>query len=119
MFDLSAVVNNPDLGSPVTILRFTGSFAAGGWQQGAPQRIPAFGVVCIADAEALAQVPEGDRVTGALQFLTGQPVYRTSADRGGTSDQIEWRGELYRVVSVEPWGHAGYWSAILARMEGA
>jgi hypothetical protein len=116
--DLSEVTNDPDLGSPVVIIRTTGAFAAGGWKQNEPTEILAFGVVSIADDEALAQVPEGDRVIGALEFVTAQHIYPTLAGKSGTSDKIRWLGNLYRVVSIQPWKHMGFFSAILVRMTG-
>jgi hypothetical protein len=123
--DLSDIVNDPDLGECVLIKRSTGGkFAAGGWQDETVD-VPAYGVINVADDEALAQVPEGDRVAGSLQFLTGQPVYQTQVDRGagndtpGVSDKVIWNGLEYRVQAVGPWQNRGFYSAILVRMRGA
>lgn len=119
MIDLSDIATDPDLGSCVTIIRTPGAFVAGGWQpSGPPTQIPAFGVVGIASPEALEQVPEGDRVTGSLEFVTDQPIYPTLANKSAISDKIQWLNNTYRVASTQPWRHAGFWSAILVRMSG-
>jgi hypothetical protein len=118
-FDLSDVTLDPDMGSPVTIIRTTGKFAQGGWTADTPQQISAFGVVGIADDQALEQVPEGDRVTGALQLVIHQPIFPTSEAHARVSDQIRWMGNLYRLIGVAPWKHFGFYSGVLVRMTGA
>lgn len=116
LVDLSDVANDVDIGDAVTITRTPGTYGAGGWVQGAPFPIPAYGPIGIAEDEALLQVPEADRVTGSLQFVTVTPIYKTMA--GQTSDTIIWLGNVYRVISVAPWKHAGFYSAILVREKG-
>jgi len=118
MFDLSEVVNDPDLGVPVTIIRTSGSFGPGGWKQNTPVMIPSFGIVGIASQKALEQIPEGDRVTGSLEFVTATPIFATSDAQSQTSDQIDWDGDRYRVAGVFPWKHAGFYAAILVRIPG-
>jgi hypothetical protein len=137
-FDLSEVVSDPDLGDDFLILRSSGSFGAGGWIQGPIEEIPAFGVIQPAEDEALAMVPEGDRVTGSLQVFTAQPIYETLAERrerrpndpdwtsdnrgapaqAALSDKIRWHGHLYRILAVQKWRDYGYFGAILVRLTG-
>ena len=100
------------------IIRQTGQFAAGGWQVTSMENIQAYGVIGIADDEALNQVPEGDRVRGSLAVYTDQPIYPTKASKGLIADQIEWDGSMYRVVSRAPWKHFGYWGAVIVRVTG-
>lgn len=118
LIDFADIANDPDLGDEITIIRSDGSFGAGGWIPGQPSNIQACGVIGIADDEALAQVPEGDRVTGSLQLVTATPIFPTLANKSGTSDQILWLNNTYRVQASQPWKHAGFWSAILVRMSG-
>ncbi len=117
--DLSEVALDADLGTAVTIIRQTGSFAAGGWQVLSTQRIQAFGVIGIASPEALEMIPEGDRVAGSIEFVVNQPIYETLASNSGVSDKIEWNGNMYRVQAVAPWVLNGFYDAILVRMTGA
>jgi len=118
--DLIEVANDAEMADAVTVYRTTGAFVSGGWQANPPQVIPMWGVVSIADDEALNMVPEGDRVGGALSFVTDQMIYRTSKDTMGTSDTLLYNGQLYRVLAVAPWRRlAGLTVAVLTRMEGA
>ena len=66
-----------------------------------------------------AQVPEGDRVTGALTFYSPAEICETrGGEYSGTSDVIEWRGDRYRVAKVWPYADYGYWKAYAVRMDG-
>jgi hypothetical protein len=117
-FYLGDVTQDPEMASCFTVLRTTGIFAAGGWQKRAEVEIQMYGVVAVADDEALSQVPEGDRVTGSLQILTDQPLYETLISNSGISDKVFWNGNMYRVISRQPWTGFGYWSVIVSRMTG-
>lgn len=123
MVDLTDMTFDPDFSTCLTIYRSTGSWAAGGWKEKITQ-IPASGVVTIVDPETLAQVPEGDRIKGSIMFVTSTAIYETLADRpadggGGTSDEIRWNGQKYRVAYVSPWAEmAGFWAAVLVRTKG-
>ncbi|HJX53168.1 MAG TPA: hypothetical protein VJ801_10420 [Polyangia bacterium] len=117
-FSLSEIADDPDLGTSFLIIRTTGSFAAGGWVAGTPVQIPASGVIAVAEDEALLQIPEGDRVAGAMQLISSQQIYETQATRAGISDKVLWNGNYYRVVGVAPWADFGFWSAVMVRMSG-
>lgn len=117
--DFGHITQRPSLCQQFTIIRTTGKFAAGGWQASTPTNINANGIIVPADDEALAQVPEGDRVAGSLQAICNQPLYETQESRGAISDKIAWRGNIYKLLSVARWDDYGYWSAILVRMTGA
>lgn len=118
--DLSEVALDPDLGQCFQILRQNpGAQASGGFVEGQVDTIQAFGIVTIADADALKQVPEGDRVEGSLQIITNMPIYETLESRSATSDMVVWLGENYRVQSVALWKMWGYRSAIVVRTKGA
>lgn len=119
MIDVSDILEDPDLCQDFTVYRSSGAFAAGGWVEGEPAQVPFSGVITVASAKELAQVPEGDRVQGSMAFRSSQPIYVTrNGEFKGTSDRIMWRGEPYRVVQVLPYADYGYWKAIGARMEG-
>ena len=117
--DLSEVANDPEMGREVIVVRHTGTCGPGGWIPLATCQICAWGVWAIAEPRALVQLPEGDRVRGAVQFITTTPIFTTNEKRSGTSDTIFWAGNNYRVASVEPWSVDGYFSAILLRMTGS
>ncbi len=119
MIDLSEVVNDPDLAQPFTILRQSGSFQLGGWVPNEPQPIDAFGVITVATPRMMQMVPEGDRVGGEMAFCTANEIYLTSEKRSGTSDQLVWHGEKYRVTHVAPWMDYGFFIAVAVRMKAA
>jgi len=117
-FNLARVTQNSRMAQCFQIIRQTGQFAAGGWQVTSTEYVQAFGVLGIADDEALNQVPEGDRVRGSIVVYTDQAIYPTKASKNLISDKVEWDGATYRVVSRAPWGHFGYWGAVLVRITG-
>src|SRR5208282_5337590 len=102
--DLSEVACDTDLGDCFCITRTTGYFGPGGWIENPPCQIQAFGIIQIADDQALIQVPQGDRVTGSLEIITETPIYETLKSKSATSDKVYWNGDCYRVQKVGPWG---------------
>ena len=120
MINVSQVLNNPNLSQEFTVSRSSGGeFTENGWVEGTPTQITMRGVVTVAAEKDLVQVPEGDRVRGAMVFYAPAELYITHGGASkGTSDVITWRGESYRVASVKPYGDYGYWKAVAVRTEG-
>lgn len=117
--DLSEVVNDPELAESFTILRSSGTFAEGGWQEATRQTIQTFGVVSPASSDDVNQLPEGDRISGNTTFYTSTPMYVTHTDpQPGTSDIIVWQGENYRLAMVWNYSTRGYYKAVGVRMSG-
>jgi len=77
------------------------------------------GIVTTATSEDVNQVPEGDRVSEMLCFYSDKEMFVThnEASFKGTSDQISWRNNRYRVLSVQ-FHDLGYFKAIGAYMGG-
>jgi hypothetical protein len=102
-----------------TVYRQSGNWVAGRWEP-SESTLQLQGTVTAMNPKDLEQVPEGDRVTGMMCFYSTQPIYTTRAagdiESGGTSDEIEWRGERYRIMSVQPWQDFGYYKAFGTRM---
>lgn len=119
MLDLSRVVNSPLFAQSFNIIRSSGgSFTAGIWNQ-TPSTIVSYGVISVATARELLQLPEADRIVGTMVFHSEQPIFETSQTRGGTSDILMWRGEKYRVSLVRPYHDYGYWKAFAVRTQGS
>lgn len=122
MINVSRVINSRNFAQPggFTVYRQTGGWAAGRWVAEPEAPIQMQGTVTVANSQDLVQVPEGDRVTGLMCFYSQQPIFTTRAaddpNKGGTSDEIVWKGERYRVSSVVPWGDFGYYKAFGVRM---
>lgn len=123
MINVGRTVNSRNFAQPkgFTVFRQSGDWVAGRWVASETEiKIP--GTVTAANPNDLIQVPEGDRVVGLMCFYSTQPIYTTRAatetDAGGTSDEIVWNEERYRVSSVVPWVDFGYWKAFGVRMVG-
>ena len=86
------------------------------------QVIPFSGVVLPASAEEIMQLPEGDRSTSMMTFFSVQEMFVTHVDNGqgyaGTSDELEWRSERYRITNVNQYSDYGYFKAYGVLMEG-
>jgi hypothetical protein len=70
------------------------------------------GIIIPASSREIQQVPEGDRVTGMMCFYSEQPIYVTRDQPDmGTSDEISWGGDRYRVLNVNQFSDFGYYKA--------
>jgi hypothetical protein len=124
MIDLSDVVNDPDFAQDYVVTRRTGIFATGKFKVTGSTDIPFYGIIQPASEEDLAMVPEGDRVTGMMGFISQQQMYKTNGEAlqgGGTlglGDQITWQGQVYKIIATTPWVDFGFWKAIGARQSG-
>jgi len=117
--NLTRVVNSPAFAQEYTVNRSVGTFQEGGFVF-TTYAIPFYGIIQPATDQDLAQVPEGDRVTGMMGFISEQPMYRTYVEgqTEGIGDQITWRGHNYKVVVVIPWRDFGFAKAIASRQAG-
>lgn len=119
MINLSRVITDPRMAQkqPFTVWRKSTT-----WQRGRPVStelpISIDGIITPANPRDLQQVPEGDRVGGEITILTIQPIYvtRSDDDDQGTSDEVEWDGDRYRVFNVFPWKDYGFYHGIGIRM---
>jgi hypothetical protein len=118
MIDVSDILSDPDLAQPFTIKRSRGEFAAGGYTQ-TTTTVQSFGVIIVAQGRELEQVPEGDRVKGAIVVYSAKPLYLTHGDnQPGLSDTIIWRGDSYRLAKLYPYMDFGYYKAVGVRISG-
>jgi hypothetical protein len=119
MINVSEIITDPDLCQAFTVNRQSGQFGAGGWVPGAVTVIPMTGIAYPATEKEIKQVPEGDRATEAFAFYSTQELFVTHNDGvPGTSDQIVYQGDTYRLYADKNWSAAGYWKAIGVRMAG-
>lgn len=115
--NLARVVHSPRMSQKITILRRGGSWQYGTWVQDEnPTELSMRGIVTMAKAKDLQQVPEGDRLTGAIKILTTERIYITSD--GEITDMVFWRGARYRIVTVTPDIDYGFYRSIGSRLDG-
>lgn len=119
MISVEEIIEDNDLAQDFIIYRTSGSFIGGRWVSGTPVRISARGTISVAREKDLRQVPEADRVAGAMVFHNRGVMYPTrTSPTNAISDKIFWRGEWYKVISVFPYVDYGYYKAIAERTVG-
>jgi hypothetical protein len=119
MLDMTSVLSNPDLCQSFTAQRSSGSFVAGRFVSTSTD-VPMYGSVQVADPKTLEQVPEADRVTGAISVYTTSPIYETrTGDNEGLSDLILHKGKQDRVAKKWDWSNFGFFKAVCVRVKGS
>jgi len=123
MLNVADIITDLDMAQSYTINRSSGSFGlatatSGSWQE-TFSTVAGYGPIYPSTNKELQQVPEGDIVTAAMTFLNTQPLYTTrNGQYKGTSDQLVWQGESYRVIALLLYQDYGYYGAIATRMAG-
>ncbi|TGE35878.1 hypothetical protein E4K67_22440 [Desulfosporosinus fructosivorans] len=121
MINVGRVVNSRNLAQPKPFIVWR---KAGDWVEGrfvqTENPIPMSGVVTAAGTEDIMQVPEGDRVSQIVVFHSTLPLYVTHDDveGKGTSDEIEWHGQRYRLFQGKDWSDFGYYRMVGTSMGG-
>lgn len=122
LIDVSDIVNDPMFAQTFSILRSSGTWVKGDWEN-IETAIQSYGAMQPATDRELQMLPEGDRISGALSVWSSAPLYTTGTvgqndPNAHISDLILWHGEKYRVLGVKPWQDDGYYRAIATRMSG-
>ena len=113
----------PEWSQQFTVYRRTGSWLAGVFTE-TETTLTFTGIVVPASSKEITQLPAGDISGAVMGFYSDQEMYTTRmADAGesfgeGTSDQIVWRNDRYRVLRTDQWGDYGYFVAYCTLMEG-
>lgn len=103
------------------VYRSQGEFAEGGWVETtqSPASFAMRGIVVPAREKELRQFPEADRVVGGIMFYTMAPLYVTRAgEYQGTSDQVEWQSEMYKILNTMPYVDYGFYASLGQRVSG-
>lgn len=112
-FDLSDVVNDPDLAESFTIMRSTATrFDDGDATPNSSTEIPAIGSVQSTPGNMLEMLPEGDRDRQSIVIYTATQLLLGADDGSGTiqlKDQIVWKGTAYSLVRAQDWSSYGYY----------
>lgn len=115
MINVSEILNDPDLTQSFIVHRKSGTWIDGRFVQ-TETDLTFWGVVENANPKEMFQVPEGDKISGMVKFYSTSEMFTTREE--GTSDEIEFRGDRYRVLTVNDWSNFGYFCAIGVYMEG-
>lgn len=117
--NVSKVIRNPRFSQQFSVYRKSGEWISGRFVQ-TETEIKMTGVVTAPNPNEIMQIPEADRVSGTMCFHSAQELFETRSndDEKGTSDEIVWQDNRYKVSRVIPWVDYGYWKAFGVRMEG-
>lgn len=122
MINIAEMILDPDFVQSYTVRRNVGTWVGGRFVE-TPTTLEFQGVVMPANVQDVQMLPEGDRISGLINFYTTSenPFLISRADNGvsGTSDQLIWRGNNYRILQVYDYQDYGYQLAIGTRMDGA
>lgn len=121
MIDVSELIVDQDFAQPYTVYRKSGDWSGGRFVE-TEIALQFYGVVIAANIKDVNMLPEGDRIAGLMVFYTtaDNPIFvtRDLDSSKGTSDQIEWREERYKIMQTYPYNDYGYIKAIGTRMAG-
>ena len=123
MLNMRQLLYSKNYSQSFIVYRKQGTWISGEFVHDDPvPTITMLGVILPASALELMQLPEGDRSTATMCFYSDQEIFTThqaiGGEPAGTSDEIEWHGDKYRVLSVNPYGDFGFWKAYAVYMEG-
>lgn len=119
MINVSRVINDPRVSQSFIIFRKSGKWQKTRFVQ-SEDKINMSGVISVAKPKDIEMIPEGDRVGGELVIYSTQEMFTTrkgdnSKENAGTSDELLWHGERYKIYSVSPYVDYGYYKAIAMR----
>ena len=121
MIDLSELLTDPDFSEPISIARTNVSWLLSGEKPTTSITIPAIAIVTPTSAEDVQQLPEGDRVSGAMTFRSTtvlQMAYENGATGSTEADIVTWRGQPWKIVYVWPWNSFGVPKAVGVLVSG-
>lgn len=113
LINVSKIIKNPMFAQSFSVFRKSGEWVNGRWVPTETSFIIT-GPVTVPGEKELLQIPEGDRVKGVMCFHSTEELYTTSEK--GTSDEILWRNDRYRVHAILPWMDFGYCKALGTKM---
>lgn len=112
MINVSRVMNDSRFSQTFSIFRKSGEWEKGRFNE-TETELKMQGVVSVAKSKDIEMIPEGDRVGGEMAIHTTQEIFVTNTE--GTSDELLWNGERYKIYSVSPYSDYGFYKAIAMR----
>ena len=116
LINVSRVAKSNRFTQPITITRTESEWVRGEMVPKEPQTFDLLGIVTVAQPKDLQMVPEGDRLIGAMKFITTEELYPTRQTH--KNDLITWRGAKYKIITVTPDIDYGFFRSIGTRLEG-
>ena len=119
MVNVGKVIRSRRLGcQTITVKRYAASRTDGAYSRDEdnPIILKIAAIVTVAKPKDLELLPEGDRVTGAMKFLTNVELHATNGE--AISDELEWRGARFKILTVTPNVDYGFYRSIGVRLDG-
>lgn len=111
MLDMSELIHDPDFCVSFVIIKNRSSDT---WQDGDPvlseQQIQVEGVVTPTSSRDIQMLPEGDRRTGMMTFVSDLPLEVSNTIT--ISDYCLFHGSRYKLVSIFDWSENGFFKAL-------
>jgi hypothetical protein len=121
MISIDEIVIDPDFAQSYIGHRKSGVWVDGVFEQ-TEVVVNFYGTIIAANSRDINMLPEGDRIAGLMVFYStaDNPIFitRNLDSDTGTSDELEWRSERYRVMQVYAYNDYGYVKAIATRKAG-
>jgi len=121
LINITEIVLDPDFAQPAafTVYRTTGTWTGGRFVSTAAT-LQYNGSIIPMTTKEMQQLPQGDQVTGAVVIYTPLILNTTRLDQntlttGGTSDEILWQGERWKILNVRNFVEFGYYRATAVR----
>lgn len=119
MVNVGKVIRSRRLGcQTITVKRYAASWTDGAYarDEDNPIILKIAAIVTVAKPKDLELLPEGDRVTGAMKFLTNVELHATNGE--AISDELKWRGARFKILTVTPNVDYGFYRSIGVRLDG-
>lgn len=123
LLSLAEIVQDPDFQQSFIINRISCDWDAGGILQTTEQKLLVSGIITPQKTRDMKQTPQGDQLEGNIDVYTNEPIYTTQLgpvnEDSRLSDEVEWRNDRYRILSVENFADFGYYHAVATLKRGA
>lgn len=111
------VLSDPDFLIDLTVERTTaGAYVGGLYVGGTASNLTIPASVQPANAEDFQNLPEGERFGGS-QLLYSLQELIGSKDLAKADKVLNYLGVDWKVVTVEPWTHHGYYKSIMVKID--
>lgn len=122
LLSVAEIIPDPDFSQSFKINRLTGEFNDNGLFETTTQTLYVTGIITPMKTRDMVQMNTGDQIEGFINIYTNSAIYTTALvneDSGRLSDEIEWRNDSYKIMSVENFADFGYYHAVAVLKRGA
>lgn len=124
MINVAELITDPDFAQTLLVTRTGGDYNTAGVFETSEETFSVTGVMTPANAKEQVSTPNGDMVTGDVNFYTLQPLFVTQlnadlVNEGVLSDTIAWHDQEWILINTKDYSDYGYHKSVAIRKEGA